>query len=411
MQDLSAIKQRFFVLNRERLTRLRDSLRARQRDVLETLPLLFHVNHPALPGFVSEASPVGVSDFSPGSRMVETLLKMVPEAEYRRRALARYDIHALFLMGSSGTIAHSSGSDFDVWLCHDPELSAVQLADLQEKARAIEKWAAGFGLEVHFFIMNADQFRSGNVIELSQESSGSAQYYLLLDEFYRTGLLLAGRYPIWWLVPAEEEANYEQYRRDLITNNQVRESETVDFGGLPKAPAEEFFGASLWQLYKSIDSPYKAALKLMLMEAYAAEYPDVDLLSLRFKRAIHGGIADVIRLDPYIMLYRKIEEFLLARKDEGRLALLRRSFYFKVNEQAGKNEPGRNRLAWRGHEFDDKGVGLERGLCAEPRCPAGMEDPGRARRAEKPGQRADAELPGAVAVRAGAQPARPDQSA
>jgi adenylate cyclase class 1 len=351
VQDLGAIKQRFFVLNRDRLSRLRDSLRGRQRDVIDTLPLLFHVNHPALPGFVSEASPVGVADFAPGSRAVETLLRMIPDAEYRRRALARYDIHALYLMGSSGTIAYSSRSDFDIWLCHNPDLSAVQLADLHEKARAIEKWAAGFDLEVHFFVMNADQFRSGNVIELSHESSGSAQHHLLLDEFYRTGLLLAGRYPIWWLVPVEEEANYEDYVRRLVRDNVVRANETIDFGGLPRAPAEEFFGASLWQLYKSIDSPYKAALKLMLMEAYAAEYPDVDLLSLRFKRAIHDGNADLTRLDPYIMLYRKIEEFLAGQKDEGRLALLRRCFYFKVNEQLGRSSL--QHLGWRGEVMNE----------------------------------------------------------
>jgi adenylate cyclase class 1 len=333
LQHLDAIKQRFFSLNRDRLARLRETLRSRQRDVIDTLPLLFHVNHPALPGFVSEASPVGVCDFAPSTRAVETLVKMIPEAEYKRRALARYDIHALYLMGSSGTIAYSSHSDFDVWLCHDPELSAVQLADLHEKARMIERWAAGFDLEVHIFVMNADQFREGRVVELSHESSGSAQHHLLLDEFYRTSLLLAGRYPIWWLVPAEQEANYPAYTRRLIKENVVRPNETVDFGGLPRAPAEEFFGASLWQLYKSIDSPYKAVLKLMLMEAYAAEYPDVDLLSVRFKRAVHEDKIDPIGLDPYIMLYRRIEEFLLAQKDDARLALLRRCFYFKVNER------------------------------------------------------------------------------
>lgn len=351
MQDLSVIKQRFFVLNRDRLSRLRESLRARQRDVIDTLPLLFHVNHPALPGYVSDASPVGVSDFAPGTRAIETLLRMVPDAEYRRRALARYDIHALFLMGSTGTIAHSTRSDFDIWLCHNPELSAVQLADLHEKARAIERWAAGFGLEVHFFIMNANHFRNGNAIELSHESSGSAQHHLLLDEFYRTGLLLAGRYPIWWLVPPEEEPDYDAFTRRLLDRNVVRANETVDFGGLPRAPAEEFFGASLWQLYKSIDSPYKAALKLMLMEAYAAEYPHVDLLSMRFKRAVHSGNVDLIRLDPYLMLYRRIEEFLKLQKDDNRLALLRRCFYFKVNEQVG----GRSALGqgWRVEVMSD----------------------------------------------------------
>lgn len=338
MSEHDLIKQRFLALNRDRLTRVSECLRGRQCEVIDLLPFLFHVNHESLPGFVSDATPTGISDYTPGRRVNEALPRLLPGVKYKRRALARYDIHSMFLMGSSGTIAHSTGSDFDIWLCHSPELSMMQIADLQDKANAIEKWAAGFGLEVHFFLMNADHFRSGKVVELSTESSGSAQHHLLLDEFYRTGILLAGRYPIWWLVPAEEEGRYEEYSQRLLRNGVVRINETIDFGGLPRAPAEEFFGAALWQLYKSIDSPYKAALKLMLMETYAAEYPEVNLLALQFKRAVHAGPVELTRLDPYVMLYRKIEEYLQSQGDEDRLALMRRCFYFKVGMPLSRSD-------------------------------------------------------------------------
>lgn len=346
MPDFRAIKTRFLAFNRDRLNRMRENLRGQQREILELLPLLFHVNHRELPGFVSDAAPVGVSDYAPSSRLLDGIAKIAPDFDYRRRALPRYDIHSLFLMGSSGTIAYSTESDFDIWVCHDPALSVVQIAELQQKARTIEKWAASLDLEVHFFLMNTDQFREGRVIELSDESSGSAQHHLLLDEFYRTGLLLAGRYPIWWLVPPEEESVYADYIGKLVSEGVVRENETLDFGGLPRAPAEEFFGGALWQLYKSIDSPYKAALKLMLMEAYAAEYPEVDLLSMQFKRAIHEGNADLTGLDPYIMLGAKIEKYLDEQRDDERLSLMRRCFYFKVNERLGDPDTTRN-ASWR----------------------------------------------------------------
>jgi len=359
--DTQTIKKRFLALNRDRVTRIRDTLRTRQRDVLEVLPLLFHINHPELPGFISAATPVGVSDYSPGRRALEVVQKMAREMDYRPRALPRFDILSLFLMGSSGTIAYSTKSDFDIWLCHNPDLSAVQLAELQEKAAALEKWAGTFDLEVHFFLMNCEHFRAGKVVELSDESSGSAQYHLLLDEFYRTGVLLAGRYPVWWLVPAQEEADYDRYVRQLRARGDVGDNETVDFGGLPRAPAEEFFGAALWQLYKSIDSPYKAALKLMLTEVYAAEYPQVELLSLRFKRALHEGETDLTRLDPYIMLYRRIEEYLTAQGDHERLAVMRRCFYFKVNEQLGRQDEPRDN--WRFEVMKDvtRAWGWDRG--------------------------------------------------
>jgi len=323
-------------LNRERLRRTRDVLRTRQRDVMDVLMLLFHANHPSFPGYVSKNTPVGVSDYQPSKNTLEAAKKLVRSFEYKKKALPRYDIHSMFLMGSSGTIAYSESSDFDIWLCHRSDLSGPQLDELQRKAEAIEKWADEYGLEVHFFLMDAEKFKEGSVVELSVESSGSAQHHLLLEEFYRTGLLLAGRYPVWWLVPPKEEKNYDAYVDRLKLRRDIRDSETIDFGGLPEAPAEEFLGAALWQLYKGVDSPYKAVLKLMLMETYASEYPDVSLLCTQFKQEIHEGEIDIVSLDPYIMLYKKLANYLDGDDQKEKLELVRRCFYFKVNEQLGK---------------------------------------------------------------------------
>src|SRR5690606_2037172 len=118
---------------------------------------------------------------------------------------------ALYLMGSSGTIAYSENSDFDIWVCIRPDLTDEEQQALLRKTEGIESWAASLGLEVHFFLMSDEGFRRGQTSSLSRESSGSAQHHLLLDEFYRTGLLVAGRYPVWWLVPPDYEAHYEQY--------------------------------------------------------------------------------------------------------------------------------------------------------------------------------------------------------
>ena len=67
---------------------------------------------------------------------------------------------------------------------------------LQEKALLLEEHAAQLGMQLHFFILNADAFREGRNIAISDESSGNTQHHLLLEEFYRTGLLLAGRPPL-----------------------------------------------------------------------------------------------------------------------------------------------------------------------------------------------------------------------
>jgi adenylate cyclase class 1 len=342
----SAVKQRFLLLNRERLRRAQESMRERQRDFLDLLPLLFHVNHPILPGYVSSDCPVGVSDYRPSKAALHAVKKIAISFDYKRKALPRYDILSLFIMGSSGTIAYSTASDFDIWVCHRHDMDVDQLAALQQKATLIEEWAAGTGLEVHFFLINPKRFKEGQHADLSQESSGTAQHYLLLEEFYRTGLLLAGRYPFWWLVPPGQEAHYEDYMKALVERRYISQNEFVDFGNIAQVPAEEFFGAALWQLFKGIDSPYKSVLKLLLMEIYASQYPDIDLLCQRFKREIYNGETSLDHLDPYIMLYRDIEEYLERAGEMDRLDFVRRCFYFKVNERLSTPDHPRY-LSWR----------------------------------------------------------------
>jgi adenylate cyclase class 1 len=335
--DVRAVRKRFLAINRERLRRTEEALRWRTRDFLELLPLLFHINHAMLPGFVSKQTPAGISDWSPTKKGLEAGKRIAKSFDHKKRALRSYDIYSIFLMGSVGTIAHSEKSDFDVWICHRPDLAREQLDSLDAKCRGIEQWGETVGLEVHFFLMDAEKFRSGEVIELSSESSGSTQHHLLLEEFYRTGLLVAGRYPIWWLVPPDEEPNYTAYTERLIKQRFIPANEVIDFGGLSEIPAEEFFGAALWQVYKGIDSPYKSVLKMLLMEAYAAEYPNSDLLSLRFKRAIYDGITDLDMIDPYSILLEKLEQYLTRLNAPERLDLVRRCFYFKVGLPLSRN--------------------------------------------------------------------------
>ena len=342
----SAIKQRFLLLNRERLRRAQESMRERQRDFLDLLPLLFHVNHPILPGYVSNECPVGVSDYRPSKHALHAAKKIAISFDYRRKALPRYDIYSLFLMGSSGTVAYSQASDFDIWVCHRPDLSAEQLTALQQKATLIEEWAKTLDLEAHFFLINPRHFKEGRHDDLSKESSGTAQHYLLLEEFYRTGLLLAGRYPLWWLVPPGQEAHYEEYMKTLVEKRYVNPNEFIDFGNVAQVPAEEFFGAALWQLFKGIDSPYKSVLKLLLMEIYASQYPKINLLCQRFKTEIYNGETSLDRLDPYIMLYRAIAEYLEQSAEYDRLDFARRCFYFKVNERLSVQVNPRN-VTWR----------------------------------------------------------------
>ncbi len=302
-----------------------------QKDFLSLIPLLFHINHATLPGYTSNEAPAGMADYQPDRKTLLIAKKFGRSFEYKRRALRSIPIQGLYLMGSIGTIGQTADSDLDFWLCYNHDLSDKQVDLLQQKAQLVEKYGMERGLEVHFFLMDAVTFKSGQTLTISSESSGSAQHHLLLEEFYRTGILLAGRPPLWWIIPPDEEENYHGYSQNLITKRFIDAIDWLDFGGMDNVPAEEFFGVAHWQLYKGIESPYKAILKILLMESYAADFPNISWLSHVTKEAIFRGDDDVIDIDPYVLIYRQVEAYLSARLEDERLELARRCFYFKVN--------------------------------------------------------------------------------
>lgn len=329
-KDLFAVAQRFKYFNQARLQRAQEFLQPRQQDFLNLLPLLFHINHPLLPGFVSLETPAGIPDYMPAKQAVDTAKQFSKSFTYKRKALRNYPIYGIFLMGSVGSMAFSRESDIDIWLCHQPGMDADELAELRKKADEVEKWAGSLKLEVHIFLLDNQHFRRGENAPLSTESSGETQHYLLLEEFYRTSIYIAGRIPVWWLVPPYQQQHYTQYVAHLLENRFISEVDVIDFGGLQDMPLSEFVSATLWHIYKSLTSPHKALLKLFLMESYASEFPSPQWLCSTLKNAIYRGEFTVDSLDPYLLIYSKVDEYLQHNHATDRLDLARESFYIKI---------------------------------------------------------------------------------
>ncbi|MGD8587879.1 MAG: class I adenylate cyclase [Chromatiales bacterium] len=336
-KDLSTIRDRYLKLHRTRLERILGELSPSKQGFIRLLPLLFHINHPMLPGFVRSDTPQGIPNYNPAKPELDAARRLSRSFHYQRRAQRQYQIEGLYLMGSTGSIAQSSSSDFDLWLCHGPGLNEGRRQQLQQKATLVEQAAAEQGLELHVFVIDPEAFRRGYKAKLSSESSGSTQHSLLLEEFYRSGVLLAGRYPLWWLVPPDREHEYRSYADTLLRHRFVQAGDVLDLGGLEQVSADEFFGSAHWQLYKGIDSPYKSILKIFLMEAYSRDYPRPLWLAQQAKAAVYRGVTDPDELDAYILLYRRVEAYLTEIEDSDRLELARRCFYFKVGERLSQN--------------------------------------------------------------------------
>jgi len=330
MQDLQSIKHRFKRLSQLREQRIQKFLHPRQRVFLELLPLLFHGNFTMLPGFISQTTPAGIPEYHPDTHTLISARQLASTFNYTRPPSLLYPIEGLFLMSGIGGIAYSETSDMNIWLCHQSDLLPDAISELQQKASAIEEWAKSLELDVRFWLIDSKQFRLGKNAPTATAFPHHAQHHLLLEEFYRTAIYVAGKSPAWWLVPPHEEANYTHYIKHLVTNRFIPEHELIDFGGLEDVPADEFTGATLGHIYKALHSPHTSFLKLLLMESYASEYPKTEWLCQDVKNAIYQGSFMTTDLDPYLLIYTKVERYLQNARNQERLDFARQSFYLKV---------------------------------------------------------------------------------
>lgn len=306
--------------------------------VLSLIPLLLQFNHPQLPGYVIHA-PVGIAGFRVSDYQKKWLIN-----EYgisygdHKSAINLHNvlpaILGVYVMGSFSSISQTSSSDLDIWICVRDGLSSDEHSLLSQKAKRISKWAAQFNVEINFYLMDQQRFRNEHYADsLTAENSGSAQYMLLLDEFYRSAVRLAGKPLLWLHLWVENEQDYETEVARLIAEGEIDPNDWVDFGGLGQFSANEYFGASLWQLYKGIDSPYKSVLKILLLEAYSKEYPNTCLIARMFKRDLLSGNSNPDHhFDPYIAILAKVTQYLTALSEFKRLDFVRRCFYVKATE-------------------------------------------------------------------------------
>lgn len=314
-------------------------------NVFQTFPLLFHFNHSSLPGYLDGNVPTGIAQFEITNKQHQLAHDFLQQ-ELPQESNHSPDLIGLYAMGSTSSIGQSSESDFDVWVCYPHQLDKKRVALLDKKIWLVSHWAESFGVELNFFLIPDNKFKVDNNAGMTFDSCGSSQHMLLLDEFYRTAIHVAGKKILWRQIPLKHEQNYDQYVQSLCDDGVLNADDWLDLGGFHRIPAEEYFGATLWQLYKGIDNPYKAVLKTILMEAYSWEYPNTELIAMSYKKSFQEQSYYNEHLDPYCLMLKKVTSYLTSIGDTKRLEVARACFYLKTEENLSKVCTNDN-TAWR----------------------------------------------------------------
>lgn len=322
------ILRRFIQITLGRLDRIRLDLTEQQQLFLDALPVMLHSNHADFPCFVSEYTPSGICKYQPSGAELQRIRSIAPNATLEDVKNNRQQILGLYLTGDCGTIIEAEQQNIIVWVCHADGLGANEISQLNRKCGLIEEWARTLNLRVRFRVFDS---------KFSINRKKRQLHFLELDLFYRTAVLVAGRIPLWWLIPPEEESRYEQFASILRHKNYVNDEDVIDLGGVQDIPAEEYILSGIELLSDSEKQPYEICLKQAISEIYINEQPETLLLSRQFKFAVYNDNLDLDAIDPYVMVYRRIESYLLARHESSRLELIRRCFYFQVDKQLSQH--------------------------------------------------------------------------
>ncbi len=331
MLNFKIYEQRYEELNKKRLELAWSVMPEETRTLFDLVPILLHYNHPLLSGYQDQDVPHGIYGFKTNESQ-QKFLDRLSSMSGNLRGFQALDesILALYFMGSTSSIGQSPKSDIDYWVCISHHISDERIKLLEQKCNFISTMAKNRGVEINFFIVKDNKFKEVNNDIASEDSCGSTQHMFLLDEFYRSAVRVAGKKLLWMIIPSQYEANYQQCVKELYQSKQINKDDWLDFGNIGQIPTKEYYGSALWLMYKGIDSPFKAVLKILLIEAYSVEYPNTRLISFQIKEWMQSHATYSLELDAYYMVFQKVCNYLMKTQDFERLDLVRLCFYQKL---------------------------------------------------------------------------------
>ena len=311
-----------------------DIYKKKQGDLFELIPYLLHENI-VFPGGQSSVKdcPHGIAQYLPSNELKKISVNYLPVKGLKFRKNDNYCIEGLYTIGSTGSLAQTTQSDFDFWvIIKDDCFTEKMKKKLKLKLKQIEIWSdKEFDTEVNFFLLDINKALNNDFGMLSFESSGSAQARLLKEEFYRTTIYVAGKLLLWTVLPVSISIHYYNNINNLIQKSSLS-SKYINLGDIHGIPSGEYFGASIWHMYKLLNSPFKSVIKMALLEKFIYEYGKEPLLCNKIKDIWinSGNQLKLVNCDSYYVLIHELIKYYESINDLKSVKLIQICFFLKV---------------------------------------------------------------------------------
>ena len=350
MEALHDNRQSFLRFNRFKIHRNLVTLSEIDQTIFLIIPRLLHIHQEGLPGYFEGDPPCGIHNFTLDQESQYALEKMFPNVILRRNVNLNPVIHTALLMGSVGSIAQTKKSDLDyTLLINKSDFTEESMKLFQKKLNLIETWTwDNYSLETHFFINDSEEVKNNIFGESDSESTGSALAKLLKEEMYRTMIIVAGKIPFWLISPVDsDDDKYDELYQKLQNGDTLlKQEEFIDMGNVDDISQGEYFGGAVWALIKSFKSPFKTLMKMGILEEYMFGDTKFNLLCHQVKDKYFNDVP-YLDIDPYLVMFERVQQFFKETKDEESVDALRHAFYLKVGTQIEPDELGKGSKIWR----------------------------------------------------------------
>lgn len=323
------------------VVRMREALRYLSEPKLELfikIPFLIHINHPQFEGYVPEAPEAcGIYNFK-NSGFYKAVLDMeeVPgDILETQTDIKDPCVLGFYHIGSLGTFTQSAQSDFDYWVIIDRTgFTEQRYYNFEKKLNHIVKFAReNFDQEVTFFIMDQADIRKDCYAGFEEPETMIAPKLFLKEEFYRTFLMIAGKIPIWTILPA----NMPQGTYDRLVGHLFRQPELafllkdfLDLGKVEMPSVKDIYQGIRWHICKSKEDPVKALLKAtMILSHITNEKDSAMLLCDQLKQKFAKAGIDDCESDPYKIVFDRVLHYHQVHAPDG-LKLIKTAIFFRL---------------------------------------------------------------------------------
>lgn len=314
--EISDAKQAYLKWNEKSLERVLREYEPAQQSALGVIPLLLQINHRLLPGYNGPNTASGIYGYQPSKRVIDTAKQINNRFIHDQQApLKNTIIESVFLQ--RGAI----DARLTLWVIHTDNIKPEKLSDLDDKVQRIAIWLKNRGLVITAHLVTVDKFCSRAMKQFSGKINDCA---LALDYFYYESFLMAGKYPVWWLVPPDKETTYADFVEHIRQARFVNENEYIDLGGIATVNPSDIASAAIGQVCAVYQRPEIVWLNLLLLDIRQNALPDVDGLAWRLKVMLYEAAAQEAQADESRVLMAIIRDALDSYPDDLRLMPLKR---------------------------------------------------------------------------------------